>query len=118
MCLKLVSLSTGFSRQEHWSGLPQSSPGDLPDPGIKRASVMSPALVGEFSTTSFPWEAIVYKVYHNKADERKKKSKKKKTKTQTKILRPEKADRGLETVEVCCDWRTVSEKERGPRYLI
>ena len=28
-------LSTGFSRQEHWSGWPFASPGDLPDPGIK-----------------------------------------------------------------------------------
>ena len=27
--------STGFSRQECWSGVPFSSPGDLPDPGIK-----------------------------------------------------------------------------------
>ena len=34
------SLSMGFSRQEHWSGLPFSSPGDLPDPGIEP----SPAL--------------------------------------------------------------------------
>ena len=25
----------GFSRQEYWSGLPFSSPGDLPDPGIE-----------------------------------------------------------------------------------
>ena len=24
-----------FSRQEYWSGLPFSSPGDIPDPGIK-----------------------------------------------------------------------------------
>ena len=31
-------LSTGFSRQEHWSGLPFPSPGDLPDPGIKPRS--------------------------------------------------------------------------------
>ncbi|CAN0549206.1 unnamed protein product [Rangifer tarandus platyrhynchus] len=29
-----VPLSMGFSRQEHWSGLPFPSPGDLPDPGI------------------------------------------------------------------------------------
>ena len=29
-------LSTGFSRQEYWSGLPFPSPGDLPDPGIDR----------------------------------------------------------------------------------
>ena len=28
----------GFSRQEHWSGLPFPSPGDLPDPGIEPAS--------------------------------------------------------------------------------
>ena len=27
-----------FSRQEHWSGLPFSFPGDLPDPGIKPGS--------------------------------------------------------------------------------
>ena len=27
--------SMGFSRQEYWSGLPLSSPGDLPDPGIE-----------------------------------------------------------------------------------
>jgi len=28
----------GFSRQEYWSGLPFSSPGDLPEPGIKPRS--------------------------------------------------------------------------------
>ena len=31
-------LSTGFFRQEYWSGLPFPSPGDLPDPGIKPGS--------------------------------------------------------------------------------
>ena len=31
-------LSTGFSRQEHWSGLPRHPPGDLPDPGIEPRS--------------------------------------------------------------------------------
>ena len=30
--------SLGFSRQEHWSGLPFPSPGDLPDPGIEPRS--------------------------------------------------------------------------------
>ena len=35
----------GFSRQEHWSGLPCPPPGDLPSPGIKPASLMSPAVV-------------------------------------------------------------------------
>ena len=34
-------LSMGFSRQEYWSGLPVSSPEDLPDPGIEP---WSPAL--------------------------------------------------------------------------
>ena len=29
-------LPMGFSRQEHWSGLPFPSPGELPDPGIER----------------------------------------------------------------------------------
>ena len=28
----------GFSKQEHWSGLPFPSPVDLPDPGIKSGS--------------------------------------------------------------------------------
>ena len=30
--------SMGFSRQEYWSGLPFSSPGEFPDPGIKPRS--------------------------------------------------------------------------------
>ena len=30
--------STGFSRQEYWSRLPFSSPGDLPNPGIEPRS--------------------------------------------------------------------------------
>ena len=47
----------GFSRQEYWSGLPCPPPGALPDPGIKPAPLMSPALAGEFFTTSAPWEA-------------------------------------------------------------
>ena len=37
-------LSMGFSRQEYWSGLLCPPLGDLPDPGIKRTSLMSPAL--------------------------------------------------------------------------
>ena len=31
-------LSTGFFRQEYWSGLPLLSPGDLSDPGIETGS--------------------------------------------------------------------------------
>ena len=37
-------LSMGFSRQEYWSGLPCPPPGDLPNPGIKPESPVSPAL--------------------------------------------------------------------------
>ena len=31
-------LSMGFSRPEHWRGLPFPSPGDLPDPGTEPLS--------------------------------------------------------------------------------
>ena len=34
----------GFFRQEYWSGLPFLPPGDLPHPGIKPDSPVSPAL--------------------------------------------------------------------------
>ena len=44
-------LSMGFSRQEYWSELPISSPGDLANPGIKPES---PALVGKFFTLAPP----------------------------------------------------------------
>ena len=29
----------GFSRQEHWNGLPCAPPGDFPDPGIEPESL-------------------------------------------------------------------------------
>ena len=41
-------LSMGFSRQEYWSRLPCSPPGDLPNPGIEPRF---PALAGGFLTT-------------------------------------------------------------------
>ena len=44
-------LSTGFSRQEYWSGLPFPSRGDLPDPGIKP---WSPALQADSLPTELP----------------------------------------------------------------
>ena len=50
-------LSVGFSRQKWWSGLPCPPLGDLPDPGIKPASLTSPTLAGGFFTTSATWEA-------------------------------------------------------------
>ena len=41
----------GFSRQEYWSGLPISRPGDLPNPRIKPKSFESSALTGGFFIT-------------------------------------------------------------------
>ena len=46
-----ASPSMGFSRQGHWSGLPFSFPGDLPDPGIESRS---PALQAEALTSEPP----------------------------------------------------------------
>ena len=43
--------STGFSRQEYWSGLPFPSPGDLPDPGIE---LRSPTLQADALTSEPP----------------------------------------------------------------
>ena len=40
----LPGSSVGFSRQEYWSGLSCSPPGDLPNPGISPASPVSPVL--------------------------------------------------------------------------
>ena len=51
-------LSMGFSRQEHWSGLPCPPPGDPPDPGIEPASLISPVLGGELFTTSATWSVV------------------------------------------------------------
>ena len=44
-------LSLEFPRREYWSGLLFSSPGDLPDPGIKPKSL---ALTGRLFTTESP----------------------------------------------------------------
>ena len=43
--------SMGFSRQEHWSGLPFPSPGDLPNPGIEPRS---PELQADALTSESP----------------------------------------------------------------
>ena len=43
-------LSMEFSRQEYWSGLPFSVPGDLSLPGIEPEAPESPALAGKFFT--------------------------------------------------------------------
>ena len=49
-----------FSRQEYWSMLPCPLPGDLPNPGIKPTSFMSPALADSFFTTNVFWEACCH----------------------------------------------------------
>ena len=48
-------LPMGFSRQEYWSGVPFPIPGDLPDPGIELAPLLSPVLAGGFFTTNATW---------------------------------------------------------------
>ena len=50
-------LSVGFSRQEHWNGLPLPFPGDLPKPGIE---CTSHALTGGFFTPSTTWKFRQY----------------------------------------------------------
>ena len=46
-----TALSTGFSWQEYWTGLPFLSPGDLPNPGVE---LTSPVLAGRFLTACSP----------------------------------------------------------------
>ena len=58
-------LSMGFSKQESWSWLPFPPPGDLPDPGIKLTSLITPALAGRLFTMSTnhlgsPIQSLVY----------------------------------------------------------
>ena len=55
----LPGFSVFRSRQECWSSLPLSSPGALPDPGIKPTF---PVLVGRFFTTEPPMNWIFQKV--------------------------------------------------------
>ena len=49
-------LPTGCSRKDYWSGLPFPPPGDCPNPGIKPASLKSPALAGGIFTTIATWK--------------------------------------------------------------
>ena len=55
-------LSMGFSRQEYWSELPFSSPGDVLNPGIKP---VSPALISGFLTTEPPVDYVIYLKCHS-----------------------------------------------------
>ena len=63
-------LSMGFFRQEYWNGLTYLPPGDLPDPGIKPTSSMSPALQEDSLPLShrgspvLPQDLSCHKHYH------------------------------------------------------
>ena len=60
-----VPLSMGFSRQEHWSGLPCPPLGDLLDPGTEPVSLLSPTLAGRFFTTEPPGKpSVAMRVYN------------------------------------------------------
>ena len=52
-----------FSRQECWSGLPFLSSGDLPDPGIELAPLMSPALQVDSLLMSYPGSGYFVSYY-------------------------------------------------------
>ena len=54
--------SMGFSRQEHWSGLPFSPPGDRPHPEMESTS---PALAGRFFNTEPPGKPLYNKEHSN-----------------------------------------------------
>ena len=60
-----IPLSMGFSRQEHWSGLPLPSSGDLPHPEMEPESL---ALQANALPSEPPGKSFLYRcgVYHLK----------------------------------------------------
>ena len=50
-------LSMGFSRQEHWSGFPFPSPGDLPNPGLEPGS---PAFLADSLPNELPGKPEIH----------------------------------------------------------
>ena len=58
-------LSMGFPRQEYWSGGPRSPPWVFPHPGIKPASLMSPALAVGCFTAATQWVSESHSVVSN-----------------------------------------------------
>ena len=59
-------LTVGSSMQEYWIGLPFPSLGDLPNPGIKLISLVSPALAGRLFTTEPPGKPDLMVIVRNK----------------------------------------------------
>ena len=55
-----ATLSMGIFRQEHWSGLPFPTPGDLPtNPWMEPASPATPALADRFFATEPPGKSCI-----------------------------------------------------------
>ena len=63
-------LSTGFSRQDYWSGLLCPPSADLPNPGIDPTSLTSPALADGFYSTSATWKASLSRIFLSKGQEK------------------------------------------------
>ena len=59
-----AALSMGFSKQEYWSGLPCSLPGDIPDLGIK-LTAQSPALAGHYYHLRSPCDLYSQSFFFN-----------------------------------------------------
>ena len=62
-------LSMGFSRQEHWSGLPFLPLGNLPNPGIELESsaLQADSLQSEPPGKSLTMSNLIIKLYHRYA---------------------------------------------------
>ena len=58
-----VLLSMGFSRQEYWNELLSPPLGNLPDPGIRPASPLSPASQADSLPLHYLWLTIVTMLY-------------------------------------------------------
>ena len=69
-CVPQAPLSTGFPRQEYWSGLPFLPPGDLPNPGIELTSSTSPAWQAGFFSTEPPGKPTAWESLHFTASQR------------------------------------------------
>ena len=53
------------ARVLEWVAMPSSRDSNLPNSGIKPASLMSPAFAGGFFTTSATWEAPIASICHS-----------------------------------------------------
>ena len=60
-----ASLSMGSPRQEHWSGLPFPSPGDLPNPGTERLILRLLRWQAGSLPLNHLGSPLFYKVRHN-----------------------------------------------------